>query len=137
MGGEIRIAFIFKKRINESKLIGFIIIKETERDFACGGSIINDRYILTAAHCITKLQKAVLAGIRVGEHDISSDKDCITPDFCAPAVQDIYIEKVIPHPGYIGLTEKGLNLEHDIGLLRLEDPIDLTKGKKHSRSQIH
>lgn len=99
-------------------------IKQTE--FSCGGTVINDRYILTAAHCITGLSNRRLMGVRLGEWDISEEVDC-DDGYCAPPVQDIAIEEVIPHPGYVSLISgKNQDLRNDIGLLRLADPIDLT-----------
>lgn len=55
--------------------------------------------------------------VRVGEFDISSDKDCQVQAGeyqCAPSVQDILIEKMIVHPNY-----DVNNKTNDIGLLRL------------------
>lgn len=94
-----------------------------ELDFKCGGTVINQRYILTAAHCITNLKKQKLAGVRLGEWEISTDKDCVG-EYCAPPVQDIAIEEVIPHPGY----GSGSEFWNDIGLLRLASPINITVG---------
>ncbi|XP_060521818.1 phenoloxidase-activating factor 3-like [Cylas formicarius] len=85
--------------------------------FRCGGSIINKNYILTAAHCITNL-KDKLFGIRVGEHSIRNSTDCeLQPNNsikCAPPVQDLDIEEVIPHPSY-----NAASFTNDIGLLRV------------------
>lgn len=41
--------------------------------FLCGGSIVNSRYILTAAHCV---QNKRIAGVRIGEYDIRYKTDC-------------------------------------------------------------
>ncbi|KAF5308212.1 hypothetical protein FQR65_LT06392 [Abscondita terminalis] len=85
--------------------------------FKCAGSIINEWYILTAAHCITNLE------ITYCEHDTSSNIDCNVVYGgkldCAESVQDIEIEKVIPHPEYNSIT-----LDNDIGLIRLATPLN-------------
>lgn len=89
--------------------------------FQCGGSVINRRYILTAAHCVTNLGNATLAGVRVGEHDLRTDPDCEGPSDdrqCRAAYQDIPMERAIFHPEYNGQT-----YYNDIALIRLARPI--------------
>ncbi|RZC43210.1 uncharacterized protein BDFB_002243, partial [Asbolus verrucosus] len=93
-------------------------------DFKCGGTIINEKYILTAAHCITNLKFSLL-GVRIGEHDISTSVDCeITREgekICSPPHQDLAIEEIIPHPDY---NSKAYT--NDIGLLRVATPMTIT-----------
>ncbi|XP_045470280.1 serine protease grass-like [Harmonia axyridis] len=84
--------------------------------FGCGGTIINNRYILTAAHCIAAL-KNPLIGVRVGEHDLRTKRDCETVKnrtTCAPPVQDVAIDRLIIHPEYNTSL-----YSNDIGLIRL------------------
>ncbi|KAF5293939.1 hypothetical protein FQA39_LY13644 [Lamprigera yunnana] len=93
-------------------------------DFRCGGTVINNRYILTAAHCITNLSTLRLLGVRCGEHNITSDVDCEgsnNPELvtCAPPVQDMGIEETIPHPSYNATT-----YSDDIGLIRMSSPLN-------------
>ncbi|CAH1963257.1 unnamed protein product [Acanthoscelides obtectus] len=84
-------------------------------DFRCGGAVINEWYILTAAHCIVN---STIVGVRLGEHNLNSDKDCDpNSHYCAPPTQDFYIEKVIGHPGYNTKT-----LMNDIALVKLAMP---------------
>lgn len=91
-------------------------------EFRCGGTVINNRYILTAAHCITGLSTPLL-GVRVGEHDVRTRIDCETVGrnvtTCAPPVQDIGIATTIPHPNY-----ERASFSHDIGLIRLSSNIN-------------
>ncbi|XP_063907843.1 serine protease grass-like [Zophobas morio] len=92
--------------------------------FKCGGTIINQKYILTAAHCLANL-KTPLIGVRVGEHNIRTQKDCEfdkwNGEICAPPYQDLGVEAVITHPEF-----SSRYLSNDIGLIRVS-PIDLSQ----------
>ncbi|KAF2897099.1 hypothetical protein ILUMI_09080 [Ignelater luminosus] len=93
--------------------------------FRCGGTVINDRYILTAAHCLTNLKTLKLVSVRLGEHDINTERDCEKSDYgdeyCSDPVQDIDIEESIPHPDYNATV-----FTSDIGLIRLAKPINIS-----------
>lgn len=59
--------------------------------------------------------------VRVGEHDLTTDEDCIVLENnvkeCAPPPIDVNVESVIPHPNYKGQKQ------YDIGLVRLAEDI--------------
>lgn len=81
---------------------GFLNVRYTTpgKGTACGASLINDEWILTAAHCLEDAGKVIVS---LGEYDLT---------FPEPENLDITVklEDLHPHPEY----DAKLNL-HDIG----------------------
>ncbi|KAI4457443.1 tryptase-related [Holotrichia oblita] len=81
--------------------------------FYCGASVINDRYILTAAHCINGFPKERLAATFL-DHDRSTTYE--TKTFTRK------IANILKHGGYgVGGT-----FNNDIALLKLNEPLDFS-----------
>jgi len=89
---------------------GWMTLMKRNNQFLCGASVINSRWIVSAAHCTTNLN-VLTYKLEVGGHH----RNNITNE---PWVQIMDIEKIINHPQYSAST-----YNNDIVLLKTTKPI--------------
>ncbi|XP_053204100.1 LOW QUALITY PROTEIN: phenoloxidase-activating factor 2-like [Panonychus citri] len=76
--------------------------------FQCGGTLIDDYFIITVAHCVKDfINNPRLLKVRLGEWDTANENEFYPHE-------DYDVEKIIIHPEF-----RGNNLWNDIALIRL------------------
>ncbi|XP_055384409.1 transmembrane protease serine 9-like [Condylostylus longicornis] len=98
-------------------LIGYFNKETDKKDWMCGGTLISERFVLTAAHC-TDSSDGKPKYIRLGELNVDLHHDHDDPE-------DFDIAEIIPHPSY-----NKSSLYNDIALIKLDRDVEINRYKR-------
>lgn len=108
VGGEVAIKNSWPWQIHLGYTSSFLGLFESTQ-FICGGSIIGNKWIVTAAHCVANDLTASKYTVRVGQHDSSVSES---------TAKDYKVKRIIKHSSY-----NTNNMDNDIALLELSTSI--------------
>lgn len=117
IAGERRIVNGEPAKINEYPWTAALLRKSwlgtVSKSAYCGGTLINDRYVVTASHCVDGMSARGIV-VALHEEDFNSNTET------EAGVKRFDVEKIIMHPNY-----NRRNIDNDIALLKLATPVAL------------
>ncbi|XP_017783435.1 PREDICTED: serine protease snake-like [Nicrophorus vespilloides] len=84
-------------------------------NWSCGGSLISEKFVLTAAHCLNHKEFGPVKYVRIGDLNLKLTNDSVKH-------QDFLVANTIKHPSY-----KRPSKYHDIALIELDHSVKITE----------
>jgi len=119
IGAEARSSYIINGQVSEKgawpwQVSMAMYSKKNEKfNHACGGSVLNERWVLVAAHCVMYSKQPKNYKLRFGGFSLSEN------DF----EQELNVVKIIQHPDF---STSARGLPGDLALMKVDGKIDLS-----------